>query len=156
MQQQWSEKVNPCVQCMSVSSLLKRVLEITPLALIPAKTLALEVSAHPPLLFHARVSLHAQFAAPGLRSCASVGQDADTCPCPDVCADSGRGNCTGSDCTARLLWRRWRGNGPVDPASTGSDWNKLAWMMKRINRRKLCQVEFYIYWRHCKWNASRC
>ncbi len=62
MQQQWSEKVNPCVQCMSVSSLLKRVLEITPLALIPAKTLALEVSAHPPLLFHARVFLHVQFA----------------------------------------------------------------------------------------------
>lgn len=46
---------------MSVSSLLKRVLEITPLALIPTKTLALEVFTHPPLLFHAHVSLHAQF-----------------------------------------------------------------------------------------------
>lgn len=47
---------------MSVSSLLKRVLEITPLALITTKTLALEVFTHPPLLFHARVSLHAQLA----------------------------------------------------------------------------------------------
>lgn len=46
---------------MSVSSLLKRVLEVTSLALIPTETLALEVFAHPTLLFHAHVSLHAQF-----------------------------------------------------------------------------------------------
>lgn len=46
---------------MSVSPLLKRVLNVTSLALIPAITLALKVFNHPPSLFHAHFSLHMQF-----------------------------------------------------------------------------------------------
>lgn len=46
---------------MSVSSLLKRVLVVTSLALISTKTLALEVFTHPLLLFSAHISLHVQF-----------------------------------------------------------------------------------------------
>lgn len=48
---------------MSVSPLLKRVLEVTSRPPIPAITLALKVFTHPPLLFHARFSLHVQFTA---------------------------------------------------------------------------------------------
>lgn len=46
---------------MSISPLLKRVLDVTSLALIPFITLALKVFNHPPPLIHARFSLHLQF-----------------------------------------------------------------------------------------------
>lgn len=45
---------------MSVSPLLKRVLNVTSLALIPTITLALKVFHHPPQLFHAYFSRHLQ------------------------------------------------------------------------------------------------